>query len=115
MPSIPQLDGVDDDESLVCDGKFNHTGIAITYYNKPYFIAEYDHLFDEIEASLRRFDEEAASFEAESALFRQELEYFDGWLWGDAPTPSPLHRPTSPWRVDEGATTSSRTSECLWE
>ena len=53
--------------------------------------------------------------EGSERRFDESLDRLNAWLADAAPTPSPLRRPTSSWRVDEGATTSSRTSECLWE
>ena len=90
------------------------------YYDFHCLIAEYECLLDAAETSLRRLDENVALFEEESALFRLELEALigaerlNGWLTDAAPTPSPLRYPASSWRVNEGATTSSRTGECCW-
>ena len=43
------------------------------------------------------------------------LDRLNAWLADEGPTPSPLHHPSSPWRVDEGATTSSRTCKSSWD
>ena len=64
------------------------------------FIAALSHEISEVLEAMEGGSEE---------LFGNSLDRLNAWLADEGPTPSPLHVPSSPWRVDEGATTSSRT------